>query len=98
MLSLAFVAGLLSTVNPCGFAMLPAFLGFYIGTPEELAERSLGARMWQGLGVGTVVSVGFAAIFTTVGLVVAVGLRSVIHVVPWAAAVTGLTLSGVGLA
>ena len=27
----AFAAGMASAVNPCGFAMLPAYLGMYLG-------------------------------------------------------------------
>ena len=30
----AFGAGMVSTVNPCGFAMLPAYLAFYLGTGD----------------------------------------------------------------
>ena len=33
-LGLPFVAGMVSTVNPCGFAMLPAYLGLYIGSND----------------------------------------------------------------
>lgn len=33
----AFGAGVLATVNPCGFAMLPAFFG-YTDEPHELHE------------------------------------------------------------
>ena len=32
--TLAFGAGLLATVNPCGFALLPGFLSFYLGGSE----------------------------------------------------------------
>ena len=28
-LALAFSAGLVATVNPCGFAMLPAYLSYF---------------------------------------------------------------------
>src|SRR6266498_2748861 len=38
----AFTAGLLATVNPCGFAMLPAFLSFYVGTAEHADHRGAG--------------------------------------------------------
>lgn len=33
-LSLAFLAGTVATVNPCGFALLPAFLSYYVGAAE----------------------------------------------------------------
>ncbi|HSJ36530.1 MAG TPA: hypothetical protein VLB85_15900, partial [Acidimicrobiia bacterium] len=31
LLTTAFAAGMISTVNPCGFAMLPAYLGYFLG-------------------------------------------------------------------
>ncbi len=30
-IALAFAAGLVATVNPCGFAMLPAYLAYFMG-------------------------------------------------------------------
>ena len=30
-LALAFTAGMVATVNPCGFAMLPAYLSYFLG-------------------------------------------------------------------
>nr|WP_049563986.1 cytochrome c biogenesis protein CcdA [Nonomuraea sp. SBT364] len=35
LLFFAFGAGVLATVNPCGFAMLPAFFGYYLGHTDE---------------------------------------------------------------
>ena len=29
--ALAFTAGMVATVNPCGFAMLPAYLSYFLG-------------------------------------------------------------------
>ena len=34
-LGFAFSAGMVSSVNPCGFAMLPAYLGLYLGETER---------------------------------------------------------------
>jgi len=36
----AFGAGMVSAVNPCGFAMLPAYLGLYLGSRDFLAGQS----------------------------------------------------------
>ena len=35
----AFAAGMASAVNPCGFAMLPAYLGLYLGSNLAEEER-----------------------------------------------------------
>ncbi len=104
-LAFAFGAGMLSTVNPCGFAMLPAFLAYYLGavdprdsTSGSTAVVRLARRAAQGLGTGLLVSIGFAGVFTLTGLLVAAGLRSVIGAVPWVAVVIGVVLAGVGVA
>jgi cytochrome c biogenesis protein CcdA len=34
----AFGAGMLATVNPCGFAMLPAYVSYYLATTEGPSE------------------------------------------------------------
>lgn len=95
----AFGAGLLATVNPCGFAMLPAFLAYYLGDPDdEQRTPGLVARLGQGLAVGLAVSAGFAGVFTAAGLLVSVGLRSLVRFVPWLAVVIGAGLVVVGVA
>ena len=42
--ALALGAGMLATVNPCGFAILPAYLGFFVGSDDD--ERA--ATAWHG--------------------------------------------------
>lgn len=96
--SFAFAAGLLATVNPCGFTMLPSFLTFYLGAHEQDDDRSLLARARQGLTVGAVLSLAFGAVFVVVGLLVSAGLRTVIEIVPWVAVVVAFTLLAVGAA
>jgi len=44
-LAIAFAAGLLAAVNPCGFALLPGFLGLYLGGRDDAdgeGRRALG--------------------------------------------------------
>lgn len=97
----AFGAGLLATVNPCGFAMLPAFLAYYLGDPEESTDGTaagLIGRLAQGFGVGAAVSAGFTLVFVTAGLLVSAGLRSMVRYVPWAAIVIGAALALLGIA
>ena len=53
-LALAFAAGLVATVNPCGFAMLPAYLSYFVGTGDE--EESRVVAMQRALYVGGIVS------------------------------------------
>lgn len=100
LLVFAFGAGMLSTVNPCGFAMLPAFLAYYVGDGETGSTRNsvpLLNRLGQGFGVGLAVSGGFAGVFTVAGLLVSFGLRSLVRAVPWAAVLIGSVMVILGL-
>lgn len=94
----AFAAGMLSTVNPCGFAMLPAFLAYYIGRDAAGVRHGVVRRAVVGLGAGMLVSAGFAGVLSVTGLLVAFGLRSLIGAVPWVAVLVGVLLVGLGIA
>jgi cytochrome c-type biogenesis protein len=96
-LAFAFGAGMVSTVNPCGFAMLPAFLAYYVGATRDDRPGSVVGRLALGLRTGAAVSAGFVAVFTVVGLLVAAGLRFLIGAVPWLAVVIGAVLVLLGL-
>lgn len=95
--ALAFTAGLVATVNPCGFAMLPAYLGWFLGLGEDGREAGRGDAVRRALTVGAVVSSGFLVVFGVTGVLVTVGLRSVIDLIPWAAMAVGLGLLGLGV-
>lgn len=94
LLGLAFLTGMLATVNPCGFAMLPTYLAYFIGSgPGAGRKRPLLA----GLRAGVALSAGFATVFVSAGLLAAVGLRSVASALPWAAALIGVVIVVAGL-
>jgi len=93
----AYGAGMLATVNPCGFAMLPAFLAYYVAAGEAVPQTTA-RRLIQAMGVGLAVSAGFAGVFTVAGLLVAAGLRSLVGAVPWVAVVIGIVLVLLGAA
>ena len=67
----AFTAGLLSTVNPCGFAMLPAYLSFFMGLEDEDAPRRV--VVGRALKIGLIMSAGFVAVFTVIGGAIQLG-------------------------
>jgi len=70
-LSVALVAGALAAFNPCGFALLPAYLAMFLG-----ADRGRGSAAVRALFVGASVTVGFLIVFGVVGLAVsALSLR-----------------------
>ncbi len=96
-LGYAFGAGMAAAVNPCGFAMLPAYLGLYLGTSQ--AESSSGyanQRMGQAYLVSLLVTAGFVLLFGVVGLLISAGARVLIGLFPWIALVIGVLLVGTG--
>lgn len=89
-LATAFAAGLVATVNPCGFAMLPAYLGYLLGE-----QRTGGSG--RVVRVGAAVSVGFVSVFLIAGVIITAGIRTVVGLLPWLAALIGAGLIVVGL-
>ena len=90
-LGFAFAAGMASTVNPCGFAMLPAYLGLYLGSGEE-GKHSI-HRLAKALLVGGMVTSGFILLFGVAGIVIGAGARSVVDIIPWLGLVTGIIVA-----
>ncbi|MDQ3537935.1 MAG: cytochrome c biogenesis CcdA family protein [Actinomycetota bacterium] len=88
--ALAFTAGLVASVNPCGFAMLPAYLSFLIGTDDEDHGP---AAVGRALRVGLTVSVGFVMVFGAAGLALTAGARWITGAIPWAALLVGIALA-----
>ncbi len=96
-LALAFGAGMVATVNPCGFAMLPAYLSYFMGIQDE--ARSRAATLRSALVVGGVVSFGFLVVFGAAGVVISgVSTRLASDWIPWLALAVGIGLTILGLA
>ena len=93
-LGFAFAAGMASAVNPCGFAMLPAYLGLYLGSDQEAPpKRQLGKALLVGLSV----TAGFVVLFGTAGVIIAIGARSaVVGILPWLGLGIGIILAVTG--
>lgn len=96
--ALAFTAGMLATVNPCGFAMLPAYLSYFLGLEGATGDRDARAGVARALGVGVVVSSGFLVVFAVAGTLISAGIRSFVDWVPWVALAIGLGLVALGVA
>ena len=93
--AVAFTAGMLATVNPCGFAMLPAYLSFFLGV--EGGGEDARAGLSRALAVGLSVSLGFAATFAVIGLVVTHITSSVYEWAPFISVVIGVVVALLGL-
>ena len=94
----AFAAGMASAVNPCGFAMLPAYLGLYLGANEKGNEDVKPVRhLGRALVVGGAVTAGFVVLFGVAGTVIGLGARSFVGgVLPWVGLGVGVVLAIAG--
>ena len=95
-IGIAFAAGLVATVNPCGFAMLPAYLSYFMGLDDD--DESGKPGLGQALRVGAIVSAGFMVVFGTTGLLINAGVRSIIDWIPYVALGVGVLMMILGIA
>jgi cytochrome c-type biogenesis protein len=98
LLALALVAGAVAALNPCGFALLPAYLSLLVAAPQDgsasgsqLAAIGRAARFTAGM------TTGFVAVFGTFGLVVAPLALSVEQYLPVVTLFVGAVLLGAGI-
>lgn len=91
--ALAIAAGMAATVNPCGFALLPAYLAAFIGTEHQ---PGVGA-VPRALAVSAAMTAGFVVVFGLFGLIVTPLALSVEQYLPWVTIVIGIGLVGLGI-
>jgi cytochrome c-type biogenesis protein len=97
-LALAFSAGMLATLNPCGWAMLPTFVSYYLGSREgDYEQRTFANRATEGLLLGLLVTGGFLTVFGIAGGIISAGLHLIVQYMPLAALITGIVLVLLGL-
>lgn len=97
-LGFAYAVGAASAVNPCGFAMLPAYLGLYVsGGSGERERRSPLVLVLRAIMVGLTVSAGFVLLFGLVGLILGFGSQAiVVAALPYVGLAIGVLLIGAG--
>ncbi len=96
LLGFAFGAGLAAAFNPCGFAMLPAYMGLYLGVGDEDSPSFI-AHIGKALLIGGSVTIGFILLFAAAGAVIGLGARSVVgSVLPWIGLGVGILLTIAG--
>ncbi|MCP3785125.1 cytochrome c biogenesis protein CcdA [Micromonospora sp. A3M-1-15] len=93
---LALGAGLLAAVNPCGFALLPAYLSMLMLSDEPAADRGPFAPIGRALALTGAMTVGFVAVFGTFGLLAAPAADAVARRLPWVSVLIGLALVAAG--
>jgi len=91
--AVALAAGLVAAFNPCGFALLPAYLALVLGDRSP----SSGAAVRRALATSVAMTAGFVAVFGAFGLVVVPLALAVEQHLPWVTIVIGIALAGLGV-
>jgi cytochrome c-type biogenesis protein len=94
----AFLLGVVAAFNPCGFALLPAYLGLYL--KDERTGTSLASRIRRSLAVSVVVAGAFTVLFGVTGAVFSFAASPIVRLLPWVGLGVGVVLivaGGVGL-
>ena len=74
----AFALGMVALLNPCGFALLPAYLGYFLGLDDDRSGAgSTLVALNRGQVVGLSMSAGFLAVFGVLGLFLAGSLTAI---------------------
>ncbi|MCP3938001.1 MAG: cytochrome c biogenesis protein CcdA [Actinomycetia bacterium] len=99
-IAFAFTAGLIAIVNPCGFAMLPAYLSYFIGVESRADgdEPNPSAAIARALATGGVVSLGFLTVFGLVGILFTAGMTSIQDRAPGIGLAIGAAMVALGIA
>lgn len=99
-LAFAASAGMLATVNPCAFPMLPGFAAYFVGTSRAGdCSEAAPLRVLRGLLAGLAVAAGFATTFALAAAIVALGGKPLLAYAHWLAwAVAGaLIIMGIAM-
>ena len=96
-LGYAFAAGMVAAVNPCGFALLPAYLALYVGRDSASRATLTGAqRVAHAVRVGVTMTAGFTVLFAAAGLLLGVAATALVRLFPWVGLAVGVVLVALG--
>src|SRR5919204_1596040 len=90
----AFALGAVAAFNPCGFALVPAYLGLYLR--DDLTGSGLGLRISRSVAVAVVVGASFTVLFGAVGAIFEVGSALIVRSLPWIGLGVGVLLVIIG--
>lgn len=93
LVGLAFAAGLVAALNPCGFAMLPAYLALVVNGDDAGRLTAVGRALFATLAM----ALGFLAVFATFGLLTVSVAATVQRYAPYLTVVVGTLLVALGL-
>ena len=87
----AVVAGAIAVFNPCGIALVPVYVGLFLGDDAVESGATL-PRMRRAIIVSAVVALSFGVVFAGVGLLVGIFAVAVGTALPWIGLAVGILL------
>jgi cytochrome c-type biogenesis protein len=93
----SFLTGMLASVNPCGFVLLPTYLLYFLGLNGG-AAGSQRATVRRALAVGSAVSAGFITVFVIIGVISRVFTTWLNENAKYAGLVIGIAMVVLGVA
>jgi len=91
----AFSAGVIATFNPCGFAMLPAYLSYYVS--GTIDDTSTNRNLHGGIQVGLAMTAGVLSVFLIGGAVLSLLGAGIARYLPVVNLAIGSVIAGLGL-
>jgi cytochrome c-type biogenesis protein len=89
-LGYALIAGMVASVNPCGFVLLPGYLGYYLG--DGRGSAGVRGQLGRALLVSGTVTASFALLFGLAGIVAGLAAAAVTSSLPWIGVIVGTGL------
>ncbi|MEJ7832526.1 MAG: cytochrome c biogenesis protein CcdA [Nocardioides sp.] len=96
-LAFALTAGTLAAVNPCGFAMLPAYLSLFVVGDDATRSRSTLSSVGRAVLATGSMTLGFVAVFGVFGLALTPVASTVQRWLPVVTVVIGILLLALGV-
>jgi cytochrome c biogenesis protein CcdA len=96
LVGLAFAAGLVAALNPCGFAMLPAYLLLVVRGQPSGERRGL-AALGRAVAATVGMALGFLTVFVLFGVLTISAATTVQRYLPFGTVVIGIVLVALGV-
>ena len=96
LIGLAFAAGMVAAFNPCGFAMLPAYLTFAVQR-DGVGNTSQLSALGRALGATVTMAMGFLTVFGLFGLLTVSVASTVQRYLPYVTLAVGISLVALGV-
>lgn len=95
-LAYPFSLGLFAAFNPCGFAMLPVYVSFFLGQND--GETSKAKSILRAIKVAATLTLGFILVFGIFGIVTASAANAIKPRLPYVVMVLGVLFVPLGIA